>query len=95
MLSAPSLLVGSVEPHYPTGLQREVRLAAASSATGGRAALAALAATEVAEQLPPEFDQFVDELTGLLTCPITVHQREKLQAALVGAIDARLTALFG
>jgi hypothetical protein len=94
-VSAPSLQGGLAEQHYPTGLQREVRLAAASSATGGRAALAALAANEVAVQLPPALDQFVDELAGLLTCPITVDQREKLQSALIDAIDARFATLIG
>jgi hypothetical protein len=86
------------EQHYPTGLQREVRLTAAAAATGGRAALAALAAAEVvevAEQPPVELDQFLDELAGLLHCSITVYQREKLQAALIGAIDARVGTLLG
>ncbi len=93
-MSAPSLQGGSAEQHYPTGLQREVRFSATAAATGGRAALAALAAAEVAQQLPPELDQFIDELAGLLTCPITVYQREKLQAALIGAIDARFSTLI-
>jgi len=83
------------EQHYPTGLQREVRLTAAAAATGGRAALAALAAAEVAEQPPAELDQFLDELAGLLHGSITVYQREKLQAALIGAIDARVGTLLG
>ena len=94
-MSAPSLQGGLAEQHYPTGLQREVRLTAAAAATGGRAALAALAAAEVAEQPPAELDQFLDELAGLLHCSITVYQREKLQAALIGAIDARVGTLLG
>jgi len=94
-LIAPSLQGAPVEPNYPTGLQREVRLSAAAAATGGRAALAALAAAEVAEQPPAELDQFLDELAGLLSCPITAYQRERLQTALIGAIDARLSTLVG
>jgi len=94
-VSAPSLQGGLAEQHYPTGLQREVRLTAAAAATGGRAALAALAAAEVAEQPPAELDQFLDELAGLLHGSITVYQREKLQAALIGAIDARVGTLLG
>jgi hypothetical protein len=94
------------EQHFPTGLQREVRLSAAAAATGGRAALTALAAAEaaeaaqvaevaeVADQPSAELDQFIDELAGLLHCSITVYQREKLQAALTGAIDARFGTLL-
>ena len=92
-MSAPSLQGASTEQHHPTGLQREVRLAAAAAATGGRAALAALAAAEVAEQPPTALDVFLDELASLLPCPITGYQREKLQAALIGAIDARFSTL--
>jgi hypothetical protein len=96
-VSAPSLQGGPAEQHYPTGLQREVRFAAAVAATGGRSALAALAAAEVAEvaeQPPAEFDEFIDELAGLLHCSVTVYQREKLQSALMGAIDARFDTLL-
>ncbi|HEU5269378.1 MAG TPA: hypothetical protein VFU36_05580 [Jatrophihabitans sp.] len=94
-MSAPSLQGASIEQHYPTGLQREVRMSAAATATGGRAVLAALAAAEVAEQPAAELDQFLDELAGLLPCPITGYQREKLQATLIGAIDARFSTLLG
>jgi hypothetical protein len=38
---------------------------------------------------------FIDELAGLLHCSITVYQREKLQAALTGAIDARVGTPLG
>lgn len=94
-MSAPSLQSDPAEQHYPTGLPREVRLAAGSSAASGRVALAALTAAEVATETSPELDEFIDELAGLLTCPITGYQREKLQATLIGAIDARFAALIG
>jgi hypothetical protein len=92
-LSAPSLQSDPAET--PTGLHRGVRLAAAATATGGRAALAALAAAEVASETPLELDHFLDELAGIVLTPITVYQREKLQAALIGAIDARFATLIG
>lgn len=94
-MSAPSLQGGPAELHYPTGLQREVRFSATAAATGGRAALAALAAAEVADEPPAELDRFIDELAVLLPCPITGYQREKLQAGLLGVIDARVSALLG
>jgi len=75
-----------------------VRFATTAAASGGRSALAALTAAdaaEAAEQPPAELDQFIDELAGLLHCSVTVYQREKLQAALMGAIDARFDTLFG
>ena len=93
-MSAPSLQVGPAEK-LPTGLERGVRLAAAATATGGRAALAALAAAEVTSETAPELDHFLDELAGIVLTPITVYQREKLQAALIGAIDARFATLIG
>ena len=95
-MTAVSLQDESVEPYFATGLPRGTRLAAGAVATSGRAALAAIAAADLpAPEIPAELDQFIDELAGIVHCPITTYQRELLQTALIGTIDARFTALLG
>jgi hypothetical protein len=95
-LTAVSLLDESVEPHFATGLPRGTRLAAGAAATSGRAALVAIAVADVTTpEIPAELDQFIDELAGIVHCPITAYQRELLQTALIGTIDARFIALLG
>jgi hypothetical protein len=70
-------------------------LVAGAAAASGRAALAAVAAADVTTpEIPAELDQFIDELAGIVHCPITSYQRELLQTALIGTIDARFTALL-
>ncbi len=101
-LSVPSLQGSPAE--QPTSTHRGARLSTAAAAGSGHAALAALAAAQAAgtqhqpaaaEELPPELDQFFDELGGLLTSHLTSYQREKLQASLIGVIDARFATLLG
>lgn len=95
-MTAPSLQGASADQHHPTGIQLGTRLGTAAAATSGRAALAALAAGEAttSNEVPAELDQFIDELAAIVHCPITVYQRELLQAALLGTIDARFTSLL-
>lgn len=102
-LSVPSLQGAPAEQH--NSAHRGARLSTAAAAGSGHVALAALAAAQAAgtqdqpepvaeDGVPAELDQFFDELAGLLTSPITSYQREKLQASLVGAIDARFATLL-
>jgi len=94
-LTAVSLQDETVESHFATGLPRGTRLVAGAAATSGRAALAAMAVVEpIVPEIPAELDQFIDELAGIVHCPITAYQRELLQTALIGTIDARFTALL-
>ena len=48
-----------------------------------------------AAQPPVEIATFLDELSSLISVPITVYQREKLTEALVQAIDARINLVLG
>lgn len=101
-LSVPSLQGSPAEQHNST--HRGARLSTAAAAGSGHVALAALAAQAAGTQEQPdpvagdgisaELDQFLDELAGLLTSPITSYQREKLQASLIGAIDARFATML-
>jgi len=95
-LSAPSLQSSPVEE--PAAVDRGMRLSTAAAGLTGRAALSALSAAELAVPpapvIPPELDNFIDELAAIVHAPITVYQRELLQQALVGAIDARFAALL-
>jgi hypothetical protein len=94
-LTAVSLQETPVKPHFATGLPRGTRLSTAAAAASGRAALAAMAAAGLtAGKMPAELDQFIDELAGIVHCPITAYQRELLQTALIGTIDARFAALL-
>jgi hypothetical protein len=98
-VTAARLQDETVEPHFATGLPRGTRLAAGAAATSGRTALAAMAAAETTAEasvpeIPGELDQFIDELAGIVHSPITVYQRELLQAALIGTIDARFATLL-
>jgi hypothetical protein len=97
-LTAVSLQDAPVEPHFATGLPRGTRLSTAAAATSGRSALAAMTAAETTAGPTAggiELDRFIDELAGIVHCPITSYQRELLQTALIGAIDARFAALLG
>ncbi|MFL6161665.1 MAG: hypothetical protein ACJ74U_05500 [Jatrophihabitantaceae bacterium] len=101
-MTAPSLR-GAPAEQQVAGFQRSTRLSAAATVISGHAVLAALAAAEAtteataettAEQPPMELDQFIDELASIVHCPITTYQRELLQAALIGTIDARFATLL-
>ncbi|HTZ44670.1 MAG TPA: hypothetical protein VMB79_12485 [Jatrophihabitans sp.] len=94
-MSAASLHGSQVEGFEPDGIEHGLRLSSAASAASSRAAWSALAAAEVATPpIPAELDTFIDELAAIVHCPITVYQRELLQQALLGTIDARIAALL-
>ena len=100
-MSAASLQHSQVEEFGPDGIEQGLRLSSAAAADSGRAVLSALAAADAAAMpitghpaVPAELDQFIDELAAIVHCPITVYQRELLQQALLGTIDARFAALL-
>ena len=81
----------------PTPLAVATRLSASASKTSAVSALAAISAAQLAAATAeplPQVDHFLDELSRIVNCPITTYQREQLTSALVGAIDARITALL-
>ncbi|MEO6703873.1 MAG: hypothetical protein ABI140_21165 [Jatrophihabitantaceae bacterium] len=83
------------EPVQP-GTATAARISATASAGSAAAALTALAIAKVSAtaEPPPQIGHFLDELAGIVSTPITIHQRELLTNALVEAIDARIAALF-
>ena len=98
-MSAPGLQDGSAERLDQAATAVTARLSTAVSASAAAAALAAIAAAKastgaaVAEP-PPQIGHFLDELSRIVSGPITLHQREQLTTALIEAIDARVTVLL-
>ncbi|HEX4727458.1 MAG TPA: hypothetical protein VH298_06650 [Jatrophihabitans sp.] len=98
-MSAPSLQNVHDELSFESDqLALRGRFVAASATGSAASALAAITAAQAARDaaLPPaELASFLDELSGLISKPITVHHREKLTEALVQAIDARINLVLG
>jgi hypothetical protein len=98
-LSAPSLQNVPAEFSFESDQMALGARFAAASATGSAAsAIAAIAAAQAARDAaepPVEIATFLDELGTLISTPITVYQREKLTAALMQAIDARINIVLG
>ncbi|HEV7206077.1 MAG TPA: hypothetical protein VGN18_15835 [Jatrophihabitans sp.] len=68
----------------------------APSALGMSVALSALSATDAAQLAggpTAGVADLVDAIADLVPARLTVHQRESLETALIGAIDSRIVAL--
>ena len=98
-MSAPSLQNVPDELTFESDqLALRGRFAAASATGSAASALAAITAAQAARdaaQPPAEIASFLDDLSVLISKPITIFQREKLTEALVQAIDARINIVLG
>lgn len=96
-MSLSSLQNHPDEPAHTSSIATTARLAgsvAASSATSALVAIAAAQALATTAEASLATEQFLDELAHVVAVPLTGYQREKIGAALIEAIDARIVALL-